>query len=130
MRENLVACALGLCSMALASCTSQPAAPSRVPGSAATAAATDSRAGGPGNAPGAVYVTSQDMCYDTFATAARLPMKGPFQLLEAGATEYGPGDPGYRGGRWWVDLNGNGMQDENDRFFLCPLLPPGRPGSC
>ena len=78
MRENFVACALGLCSMALVGCTSQPAAPSRVPGSAATAAATDSRAGGPG-IEGGVYVTSQGMCYDTFATSASLPMKGRFQ---------------------------------------------------
>ena len=26
-----------------------------------------------------------------------------------------------------VDQNGNGVQDEGDRFFLCPLLGPGRP---
>ena len=41
-------------------------------------------------------------------------------------TQYGPGDPGYVGGRWWVDANANGYQDEGDSFFLCPLLPPGR----
>jgi hypothetical protein len=75
------------------------------------------------------------MCYDTFVATDPLPMKGKFQLLDAvnGSTEYGPGDPGYRGGRWWVDVNANGMQDEGDKFFLCPLLPPGRPapsGSC
>ena len=56
-----------------------------------------------------------------------LPMEGKFQLLENGVTEFGPGDPGYLGGRWWEDLNHNGIQDEGDHFFLCPLLPPGRP---
>jgi hypothetical protein len=54
-------------------------------------------------------------------------MKGPFQLLENGTTEFGPGDPGYVGGRWWEDLNGNGIQDAGDHFFHCPLLGPGRP---
>jgi hypothetical protein len=73
-----------------------------------------------------VYVTSQGLYYDTFVTAERLPMNGRFQLLANGQTEFGPGDPGYLGGRWWVDVNGNGMQDEGDDFLLCPLLPPGR----
>jgi hypothetical protein len=53
-------------------------------------------------------------------------MNGRFQLLVNGTTEFGPGDPGYLGGRWWEDLNGNGVQDEGDHFFLCPLLGPGR----
>jgi hypothetical protein len=129
IRENVALYALGLGAMALAGCTSQPGAPSNLPGAAATAtdAATESRAGGPGIA-GGVYVTSQDLCYDTFATSASLPMRGKFQLLEDGVTEFGPGDPGYRGGRWWVD-DGDvpGVQEETDTFFLCPLLPPGRP---
>jgi len=134
MRESLVACTLGLCSIALAGCTSQPAAPSIAPGSAAATLATDSRAGGPGIA-GGVYVTSQGLCYDTFVASEQLPMRGPFQrLYPDGSTEFGPGDPGYLGGRWWQDLNGNEMPDEGDRFFLCPLLPPGRapvsPGNC
>jgi hypothetical protein len=55
-----------------------------------------------------------------------LPMKGKFQLLANGTTEFGPGDRGYLGGRWWEDLNGNGVQDAADHYFLCPLLPPGR----
>jgi hypothetical protein len=76
--------------------------------------------------PGVVYVTSQGLYYDTFAVVDPLPMKGSFQLLENGTTEFGPGDPGYLGGRWWEDLNGNGIMDEGDHFFLCPLLPPGR----
>jgi hypothetical protein len=82
--------------------------------------------GGRAGATGVIYVTSQGLYYDTFAAADRLPMKGPFQLLENGMTEFGPGDPGYLGGRWWEDLNGNGEQDEEDHFFLCPLLGPGR----
>ena len=75
---------------------------------------------------GVVYITSQGLYYDTFATADPLPMKGPFQLLANGQTEFGPGDPGYLGGRWWEDTNGNGVQDAEDHYFLCPLLGPGR----
>lgn len=78
---------------------------------------------------GTIYVTSQGLYYETFATADPLPMAGRFQKLEMGPdgayTEFGPGSPGYLGGRWWVDSNGNGYQDEADHFFLCPLLGPG-----
>jgi hypothetical protein len=81
--------------------------------------------GRPGSA-GVVFVTSQGLYFDTFVTNDPLPMQGPFQLLENGQTEFGPGDPGYLGGRWWEDLNGNGLQDAGDHFFLCPLLGPGR----
>jgi hypothetical protein len=83
----------------------------------------------PGGRPGSggvVYVTSQGLYYDTFVTADPLPFQGRFQKLENGQTEFGPGDPGYLGGRWWVDVNGNGYQDEGDHFLLCPLLGPGR----
>jgi hypothetical protein len=53
---------------------------------------------------------------------------GTFQLIANGETEFGPGQPGYLGGRWWEeDLNDNGLQDPDDHYFLCPLLPPGRP---
>jgi hypothetical protein len=82
--------------------------------------------GGRAGSAGVVYVTSQGLYYDTFVSAEALPMHGPFQLLENGQTEFGPGDPGYLGGRWWIDANGNGMQDEGDVFLLCPLLGPGR----
>jgi hypothetical protein len=75
---------------------------------------------------GVVFVTSQGLYYDTFVVKDPLPMQGPFQLLANGRTEFGPGDPGYLGGRWWEDLNANGIQDEGDHFFLCPLLGPGR----
>jgi hypothetical protein len=77
--------------------------------------------------PGVVYVTSQGLYYDTFVVKDPLPMEGRFQPLVDGETEFGPGQAGYLGGRWWVDTNGNGTQDEADHFFLCPLLPPGRP---
>ena len=78
-----------------------------------------------------VYVESQGLFYDSIVLAD-LPPNGRFQQLEPGvgpsglATEFGPGDVGYLGGRWWIDANGNGYQDESDVFFLCPLLGPGR----
>ncbi|MHC4508065.1 MAG: spondin domain-containing protein [Planctomycetota bacterium] len=77
-----------------------------------------------------IYVTSQELYYDSIVTADPLPPKGPFQRLfptpDGLQTEFGPGDKGYVGGRWWVDVNGNGEQDEDDHYFMCPLLPPGR----
>jgi hypothetical protein len=82
--------------------------------------------GGRAGAIGTVYVSSQGLYFDTFVTADELPMHGPFQLLVDGVTEFGPGDPGYLGGRWWIDANGNGIQDEGDTFLLCPLLGLGR----
>jgi hypothetical protein len=93
-------------------------------------------AGGRGSGP-VVYVTEQGLYYDSIIVVSPeqgLPMKGPFQKLEMdgpGAifgleTQYGPGDPGYVGGRWWVDANEDGEMNEGDVFFLCPLLGPGR----
>ena len=75
---------------------------------------------------GTVYVSSQGLYYDTFVSAQVLPMQGKFQKLENGVTEFGPGTPGYLGGRWWIDSNGNNVQDAGDGFLLCPLLGPGR----
>lgn len=75
---------------------------------------------------GTIYVTSQGLYYDTFVSADVLPMHGRFQKLVNGTTEFGPGDPGYLGGRWWVDVNGDNIMNEGDRFFLCMLLGPGR----
>jgi hypothetical protein len=75
---------------------------------------------------GTIYVTSQGLYYDTFVSASVLPMQGPFQKLVNGTTEFGPGDPGYLGGRWWVDVNGDNIMNEGDRFLLCMLLGPGR----
>jgi hypothetical protein len=82
----------------------------------------------PGGRPasgGEVYVTSQGLYYDTFVAVDPLPFQGKFQKLENGTTEFGPGDPGYLGGRWWEDTNGNGIQDPTDHYFLCPLLGKG-----
>jgi hypothetical protein len=115
-------------------CSQSPTAPSvRIdtasaavssPAAAATAASSAMRFGQ--RTPGVVYVRSQGLYYDTFVVKDPLPMHGPFQLIENGETEFGPGDPGYLGGRWWEDVNSNGVQDEDDHYFLCPLLPPGR----
>jgi hypothetical protein len=120
-------------------CSSQPMAPSSVTsppiiGATSTTSGTSSSqqtAVSPSRfgkrTPGVVYVTSQGLYYDTFVVKDPLPMEGRFQLLADGQTEFGPGQPGYLGGRWWEDDNGNGVQDSGDHFFLCPLLPPGRP---
>lgn len=84
---------------------------------------------GNGEAP-VVFVTSQGLYYDSIVVADPLPMKGNFQQLipdmNGLSTEYGPGQPGHLGGRWWIDLNVNGEMDAEDKFFLCPLLGPGR----
>lgn len=78
-----------------------------------------------------VYVTSQDLVYESIVLGdlpfndqdnfQKLEMTGPTGLQ----TEFGPGDTGYYGGRWWVDANMNGEMDADDTFFLCPLLGKG-----
>lgn len=77
-----------------------------------------------------VYVTSQGLYYDSIVVADPLPAKGRFQQLIPGEnglmTDYGPGEVGHLGGRWWIDVTDDGMMNEGDRFFLCPLLGPGR----
>ena len=100
---------------------------------AATATPTDvepqfskTAAGGRAGALGVVYVSGQGLYYDTFVSAEVLPPHGRFQKLEAGVTEFGPGDRGYLGGRWWIDVNGDDIQDAGDTYLLCPLLGPGR----
>ena len=86
-------------------------------------------AGGRGDGP-VVYVSSQGLYYDSIIVVDALPMRGNFQQLMMGMhgleTEYGPGEVGHLGGRWWLDLNQDGVQNEGDKFFLCPLLGPGR----
>lgn len=96
----------------------------------AMVAVTPAAAKGRGQGPvGLIYVTSQGLYYETFATADPVPMHGRFQKLEVvngrPQTEFGPGDPGYLGGRWWMDVNGNDIMDAGDHFFVCPLLGPG-----
>lgn len=94
--------------------------------------ATNALADNPGKGRGSgvvVYVSSQALFYDSIVLTD-LPMQGPFQQLYMGpmglTTEFGPGDVGYLGGRWWMDVDGDGTQNENDAFFMCPLLGPGR----
>ena len=94
----------------------------------AVAVAVPAFAGGPPDRV-SIYVQSQDKVFESIV-GPDLPMEGPFQKLEMGGptglqTAFGPGDPGYVGGRWWVDLNGNDIQDEGDHFFSCPLLGQG-----
>jgi len=135
IRTKLALSLVAVVSFAIYGCTSQPLAPSpstAISNSAAVApssggiAAASTSANGRRFSGGVIYVTSQGLYYDTFAARDPLPMEGKFQLLVNGTTKYGPGQPGYLGGRWWEDLNGNGVQDEADHFFECPLLPPGR----
>ena len=77
-----------------------------------------------------VFVTSQNLYFDSIVVADPLPMQGNFQQLIPGMngleTEFGPGDVGHLGGRWWVDVNGDTVMDAGDHYFLCPLLGPGR----
>jgi hypothetical protein len=95
-----------------------------------TGAIANARETGRGTGP-VVYVTSTGLFHDSIVLAD-LPQKGRFQLLETGVgpsglqTEFGPGANGYVGGRWWVDANGNKEMDDEDAYFLCPLLGPGR----
>lgn len=91
---------------------------------------TSPASAGRGDGP-VIYVIGQGLYYDSIVTADPLPQHGPFQQLDPGhpmgpATAEGPGDPGYLGGRWWVDVNGDGAMDPDDRYFSCPLLGPGR----
>ncbi len=98
---------------------------------AAAGVASTAEAKGRGDGP-IIYVTSQGLFYDSIVLAT-LPLKGPFQKLVMDGpspsglqTEFGPGDPEYVGGRWWVDVNGNDEMDSKDLYFSCPLLGPGR----
>jgi hypothetical protein len=85
---------------------------------------------------GGTDTTADDVTYDSIRKAD-LPMKGRFQQLvpvldgfgelDHLETEFGPGDHGYVGGRWWVDVNADGEMNEGDAFFICPLLGPGEP---
>ena len=74
-----------------------------------------------------ILVTSQGVVYDSIV-GPNLPMKGRFQklIVDPGdmslSTEFGPGDPGYLGGRWWIDVNGDNVMDAGDKYFSCPLI--------
>src|SRR5215208_2496897 len=107
----------------IALCVSVAALAACAPGDGSTGPAA-STVGGPSLAvsaqggravtTGTVYVSSQGLYYDTFVAQDPLPMEGHFQVLSDGVTEFGPGDRGYLGGRWWEDLNDNGIQDAGD----------------
>jgi len=82
----------------------RPSTPSSLLPSSTAAAATETPAhdpaGGSASAtrlgkrtPGAIFVSSTRLYYDTFVVVDPLPMERPFQLLEAGVTEFGPGVP-------------------------------------
>ena len=95
----------------------------------ATDALAKERTTGRGTGP-VVYVESQGLFYDSIVVA-NLPARGRFQQLIPSEqfglkTEFGPGNVGYLGGRWWLDTNGDDMMDDGDAYFLCPLLGPGR----
>lgn len=121
--SSVIVCCCAILTAALG-CSDQPTAPSSMVSPLTIGSASTARFGD--RTPGVVYVTSQGLYYDTFVVKDPLPMQGRFQPIANGETEFGPGQPGYLGGRWWEDTNGNGVQDEGDHFFLCPLLPPGR----
>jgi len=94
-----------------------------------TTASAKERTTGRGTGP-VVFVTSQSLYFDSIVVVDPLPMRGNFQQLIPGEngleTEFGPGTPGHLGGRWWIDVNQDNVMDEDDKFFLCPLLGPGR----
>ena len=77
-----------------------------------------------------IFVESQGLYYDSIVGPS-LPMKGPFQELivhedNSLSTKNGPRVPGFVGGRWWVDANEDGIQNEDLSYLPCPLLGPGR----
>ena len=76
-----------------------------------------------------IYVASQGLYYDSIP-GPTLPQHGRFQQLYMGpnglTTEFGPGDQGHVGGRWWIDDDSVPGMTAGDTYFLCPLLGPGR----
>ena len=95
--------------------------PAPMEGNIQLASVPDPLPGRGNGALGVVYVINQGLYYDTFVSADSLPPKGRFQLLVDGKTDFGPGDPGYLGGRWQIPDGDGGYI-----YLLCPLLPPGR----
>lgn len=96
---------------------------------AVSSANAGDRTTGRGTGP-VIYVASQGLYYDSIVVADSLPQKGRFQQLIPGESglsiEYRAGDHGHVGGRWWIDLNEDGEMNSGDKYFLCPLLGPGR----
>jgi hypothetical protein len=73
-----------------------------------------------------IFVVSQGLFFDACVQPTPLPMHGEFQLIFDNRTEFGPGQVGFQNGRWWEDLNRNGIKDAADAFFFCPLVGVGR----
>lgn len=70
-----------------------------------------------------VVVNSTGLEYDSIVGPS-LPPHGPFQDLYVGEdgklhTDFGPGDPGYVGGRWRMET------PDGYVYFSCPLLGNG-----
>lgn len=77
--------------------------------------------------PDAGTISTSEGDYYTFVTPDTLFYNGhnanSFQAV-AGSEVLGPG-PGFRGGRWFVDANGNGQYDEGEAVAVhCPLAGP------
>ena len=115
-----IATAVLLCGAALG-CSASPAAPDVTRSATWGLNPTDDH-----KKPLVIFVVGQGLFFDACVVRETLPMHGEFQLLTSGRTNFGPGDPQFLNGRWWEDLNGNGIQDRADHFFFCPLILPGR----
>ena len=85
-----------------------------------------------------VYVPDQGLFYDSIVVKEDLSWNGQdnWQLLETGGpgpqglhTEFGPGDVGYVGGRWFMEGDAIEGPSAGDTFFICPLLGPGTPAA-
>ena len=70
-----------------------------------------------------VFVTSQGLYYDSIVVVDSLPPNGRFQQLIPGVngleTEYGPGEVGHLGGRWWIGrraFDGGGTAPRDLKF--------------
>ena len=119
-RIYLTCAAVLLCCAALG-CSDSPAAPDVARSATWGLNPTDDH-----QKPIVIFVISQGLFFDACVVRQPLPMHGEFQLLTSGRTNFGPGQVQFLGGRWWEDLNGNGIQDQADDFFFCPLVLPGR----
>ena len=111
---------VGATCLALA-CSSSPTSPDVTRSAMWTANPSDEH-----QRPIVIFVVSQGLFFDACVQPAPLPMHGDFQLILNGRTEFGPGQVGFLNGRWWEDLNHNGIKDVADNFFFCPLVGLGR----
>jgi hypothetical protein len=119
LRKGLAAVLLACLATA---CSASPAAPGVTRSASWGLNPSDERS----HKPVVIFVISQGLFFDACVVREPLPMHGEFQLLVDNRTNLGPGMPGFLGGRWWEDLNRNGIQDQTDHFFFCPLVLPGR----